>query len=238
MLEFFIESFQELIFPSYCLQCDQRLPCRELPLLCSDCLSDISYINSPGCTCCGIPFQAGHNHPCGLCLKKTYAFNLARAAVHYREPVTKLIISLKFNGTLTGLATLAHLASNAPGIKDLTEPDMILPVPLHIKRLRERKFNQALTIAHACFPNNKHKINGNILLRHRSTSPQTTLSGTERRRNLTGAFSLKNPEQVKNKTILLVDDVFTTGSTVHECAKVLRKAGAKRIEVFTLARAI
>jgi len=238
MFKLLFNSFQELVFPSFCLECEQRLPCRDLPLLCSDCLTNIKYINSPCCTCCGAPFQAGQDHLCSLCMKKIFAFDLARAAVYYHEPVTKLISSLKFNGTLTGLTTLAQLAQSAPKISDLSEPNIILPVPLHIKRLRERKFNQALVIAHACFPNNRHKIIGNFLLRHRATSPQTSLSGAERRKNLTGAFSLRNPEQVEDKTILLVDDVFTTGSTVGECAKVLRKAGAKRIEVFTLARAI
>jgi len=93
-------------------------------------------------------------------------------------------------------------------------------------------------IAQTCFPASKHKICGDNLLRHRATSPQTTLSGAKRRKNLTRAFSLKNQKVVKDKTILLIDDVFTTGSTVNECAKVLKKAGAKRIEVFTLARAL
>ena len=238
MLKLFIESFQELIFPSQCLECDRRLPCREAPLLCSDCLSDIAYIHTPKCTCCGIPFQAGQDHHCGLCLKKSVAFDLARSAVHYREPVTALISSLKFNGTLTGLSTLAQLARNAPGREDLSEPDMILPVPLHDKRLKQRKFNQALLLSRACFPEFNKRIIPDLLLRHRATSPQTKLNGTERRKNLSGAFSLKNPKEAKGKNILLVDDVFTTGSTVNECAKVLRKAGAERIEVFTVARAM
>ena len=238
MLKFFIDSCQELVFPSYCLECEQRLPCRELPLLCCDCLSNISYIHSPQCSCCGIPFKAGQDHLCGLCLKKNYAFDLARAAIHYQEPVASLISSFKFNGTLTGLTTLAYIAQNSPGAKDLSEPDVILPVPLHIQRLRERKFNQASLIAQTCFTNYMDRIKPNILIKRRATSPQTGLNGIERRKNLSGAFSLKNKEQVRDKSVLLVDDVFTTGQTVHECAKVLRKVGAKRIEVFTLARAI
>jgi len=238
VLKLFFDSFQELIFPSFCLECEQRLPCRDLPLLCSSCLLKIEYINSPRCRCCGAPFQTGLDHFCSLCLKKSFAFDLARAALYYKEPVTSLISSLKFNGTLTNLATLAHLVRNSSATAELSEPDIILPVPLHVHRLRERKFNQALVIAHACFLANNHKLNRDILIRHRATSPQTSLSGTERRKNLTGAFSLRDPEQIKNKTILLVDDVFTTGSTVNECAKILRKAGAKKIEVFTLARAI
>lgn len=238
MFELVLEPLQELIFPSYCLDCNRRLPCREVPLLCGDCLAAIAYINSPRCTCCGTPFLAGHDHLCGLCLKKTFAFDLARSALHYREPITSLISSLKFHGTLTGLATLAHLARSAPGKEDLSEPDIILPVPLHPQRLRERKFNQALTISRVCFPEFKKRIAADLLLRHLATPPQTSLNGTERRKNLSGAFSLKNQLQVRNKKVLLIDDVFTSGSTVEECARVLRKAGTKRIEVFTVARAI
>ncbi|MCL7486745.1 MAG: ComF family protein [Desulfobulbaceae bacterium] len=237
-IRFFFEPLQELIFPSSCLECEQRLPCRELPLLCNDCLADISFPCSPCCPCCGMPFSTGQDHFCGLCLKKSFAFDLARAALHYTKPVTSLIGSLKFNGTLTGLASLAYLARNAPGRKDLHEPDLVLPVPLHMQRLRQRKFNQALVIGKACFPDYRSSIRVDILIRHRATAPQTALNGTERRKNLSGAFSLTNPDLVKNKMILLVDDVFTTGSTVNECAKVLRRAGAKRIEVFTVARAI
>lgn len=238
MLSPFIESCQELVFPSCCLECGKRLPCRELPLICSDCLTSVQYTNSPQCTCCGIPFEAGQDHLCELCLKKNYAFDLARVAMHYQEPVTSLISSLKFNGSLSGLSTLAQLAISSTGIKELSVPDVIVPVPLHIRRLRERKFNQAVLISHSCFPNYKEQIKSNILVRHRATSPQTGLNGNERRKNLSGAFSLKDMKQIKGKSVLLVDDVFTTGQTAHECAKVLKKAGAKRIEVFTLARAV
>jgi len=158
--------------------------------------------------------------------------------VQYREPVTSLVSALKFHGNLTVLATLAYLACNSMGMADLSEPDIILPVPLHPKRLRERHFNQSALIARACFPGKRQKIAPDVLVRHRATPPQTGLRGSERRKNLSGAFSLNTPKQIQGKGILLIDDVFTTGSTVNECAKVLRRAGAKRIEVFTLARAI
>ncbi len=238
MLKLLIESCQELIFPSACLHCGNRLPCRELPLLCGDCLAEINHIFSPHCPVCGMPLPAGREHLCGPCLRSTYAFDKARAALYYREPVTSLISSLKFNGTLTGLATLAYLANNSPRTKDLSIPDLILPVPLYAQRLRERKFNQATLIARACFRSDREKIKPDILVRHRATPTQTGLTGAARRKNLSRAFSVRKPEQIKNKNILLVDDVFTTGSTVNECAKILRKAGAKRIEVFTVARAL
>lgn len=231
-------SCQELFFPSYCLECEQRLPCHESLLLCNNCLSKVAIINSPLCSCCGIPFQAGVDHLCGICLQNKYSFDLARAALYYREPVAQLISTFKFNGSLAGLSTLTNLVKISTASQMLTEPDIIIPVPLHKQRLRKRQFNQALLICQSCFPDIRKKIHSDILVRHRKTSPQTGLNGAERRKNLAGAFSIQNKTKIRDNNILLVDDVFTTGQTVHECAKVLRKAGAKRIEVFTLARAV
>ena len=137
---------------------------------------------------------------------------------------------------MTGLASLAALARASGGFRSLAIPDLILPVPLHPRRLRQRGFNQALLLARACFPEQQVLIDPFLLQRHRATVAQTGLSGTLRRKNLFGAFSLIQPDMVKNKKILLVDDVFTTGSTVQECSRILRRAGAGRIEIFTLAR--
>ena len=234
----FFDSLKELLFPAHCLECGCRLPCWDLPLFCPDCLAGLDFIGSPRCRACGLPFQCGQDHLCGKCLTKPYAFDLARAAFHYRMPVISCISSLKFNGALTGVSTLANLARSSSGYRDMQKPDLILPVPLHNKRLRTRGFNQAIILAKACFPELKTCISTSLLFRNRPTPPQTNLSGSQRRKNLSGAFSVRHPELLQGKHILLFDDVFTTGSTVHECAKVLRKTGVKRIEVFTLARAV
>ena len=114
----------------------------------------------------------------------------------------------------------------------------MLPVPLHPARLRERGFNQALLIARACFPQYRSRLEPALLRRQRHTRPQSQLSGHERRTNLGGAFTFVAPSRVRGRRVLLVDDVFTTGSTVQECSRVLRTAGAARIEVFTLARSL
>ena len=237
-MSLFFEACKELLFPAYCLECERRLPCWKLPLFCSDCLAELSFINSPLCPVCGLPFECGKDHLCGKCLTKPYAFGRARAALLYRKPIITTISALKFTGQLAGVSSMASLAKNSPGCQDLSKPDLILPVPLHIKRLKARGFNQATTLAKACFPEMNHLINTSLLVRCRATFPQTKLNGKERRKNLSGAFTINQSAAINNKSILLIDDVFTTGSTVDECAKVLRKAGAKRIEVFTLARAV
>jgi ComF family protein len=117
------------------------------------------------------------------------------------------------------------------------EPDMVLPVPLHISRLRSRGFNQSLVLARACFPQWQDRIRVRLLVRNRATTPQTDLSGRARRNNLKNAFQVADKAEVAGRNILLVDDVFTTGSTVNECARVLKAAGCKRVEILTICRA-
>ena len=154
----------------------------------------------------------------------------------YDPPIANAIQNCKYHGELAGLASFAALARNSSAIAELTECDYILPVPLHLKRLRQRGFNQALLLARALLPRQQQQINHDLLLRQRWTRPQAGMGGGERRVNLRGAFALARPELIKNRRILLVDDVLTTGSTVNECARVLERAGAAVIEVLTLAR--
>jgi ComF family protein len=228
-----LEAFAELLFPACCLGCGAQLGSSRPPLLCKNCRAEISTISSPFCPCCGVP---GAAHCCWNCRQHSFAFDRARSLVVYQEPMRSLIHQLKFNGSLTGLSTFAALAKEADAAALFHEPDLILPVPLHIRRLRWRGFNQSLLLAKACFPAWKKKIQPDLLQRHRATIPQTALDGVERRSNLAGAFSLREPKAVRGKCILLVDDVHTTGSTLHECAKMLREAEAMQIETFTAAR--
>jgi ComF family protein len=234
----FFEAIKDLLFPPHCLGCNRRLDFSRPPLFCSACNDDLAVIGSPRCRCCGIPFVSGADHLCGACLTGHYAFDLARSLLHYRPPASDLIRSLKFNGNLAGITSLNALIMRAHLLDAFVEPEIILPVPLHARRLRERGFNQALVIAKGCLPDWKNAIESGLLLRHHPTIPQSELNGKERRNNLKNVFSLADPSRVAGGKVLLVDDVFTTGSTVNECSRVLRKAGAERIEVFTLARSL
>ena len=116
--------------------------------------------------------------------------------------------------------------------------DVIVPVPLHSTRLREREYNQSLLLAHRMSTYLKIPLNYTVLRRIRETPPQTSLTKHERLKNLRRSFVVKTPQSLKGKSILLVDDVYTTGTTVNECAKVLDKAGAENVYVVTLARMI
>ncbi len=231
-------AFVDLLFPPICLCCDRQLDNSRPPLFCPLCLDEVACVTSPCCFCCGTPFPGGSDHFCGFCLQDHYHFDRARSVFYYKQPLSSLILSLKFDGQMVALPSLVSLVSSSRIIEEFTPPDLLLPVPLYITRLRQRGFNQALLLARNCFPQWKNRVEPNLLQRSRATISQSLLTGVERRKNLKKAFVVAHPEKISGKRVLLVDDVFTTGTTVDECARVLRLAGAARIEVFTLARAM
>jgi len=144
----------------------------------------------------------------------------------------------KYQGKPACLPSFTRFAKNLPQVAELGEverPDLIVPVPLHPSRLRERGFNQALLLARAFFPKDR-RVTADLLVRLRPTEPQTNFNGAARRTNLKNAFGIVKPHRLTGKKILLIDDVFTTGTTVNECAMVLKKAGAAEVMVLTLAR--
>ncbi|WP_417910757.1 ComF family protein [Candidatus Electronema sp. PJ] len=233
-----LEAVSALLFPARCLGCEKQLGLCRPPLLCKDCQAKLCVIVSPLCSCCGLPFASGADRLCLTCQQQPFAFNQARSLFVYQEPVSSLLLQLKFGNSLAGLSTLAALVEPADLATVFHAPDLLVPVPLHLSRLRWRGFNQSLLLAKTCFPVWQKKIQPDLLQRHRVTVPQTQLNGAERRCNLLGAFSLRDPQAVKGRRVLLVDDVFTTGSTLRECAEVLAAAGAAGIEAFTLARTV
>ena len=214
-----LASFLNLLFPARCLGCEQQGVSHHPPLFCPACRAKIIPF-TPSCARQGdFPFAAY-----SLCI--------------YQEPISSLLRRLKFNGDLSSLSSIAALTREAEVKRLPPKPDLLLPVPLHRSRLRWRGFNQAVLLAKACFPGWKDTIRVDLLQRHRATVPQLGLSGAERRSNLAGAFCVRKPEEISGSRILLVDDVFTTGSTLRECAEVLRQAGAVEIAAFTAARTI
>jgi ComF family protein len=181
------------------------------------------------------PVREGVDHLCGPCQTEPPPFDRARAAALYDEegPSGRAIKSLKYGRRLEMLPVMQHWLKRPLCLELVREADLLAPVPLHPSRLRRRGFNQSLLLAQA-FP--EAHLERELLIRVRPTPPQTGLNSKERRENVKGAFAVPRPELVKGKRILLIDDVFTTGATVRECAKVLRKAGANRVDILTVAR--
>ncbi len=231
-------SFLELLFPSRCLACGTAVAPGNLPLFCANCLARVELLTGPLCPGCGrqFPKAAGDSHFCGLCLSGHYHFNMARAVAIYAPPFNTVIHRFKYHGETWGLTSFKALLDALPEPPWLSAPDLILPVPLHPAKLRQRGYNQAVLLARAFFPQQRKLIRTDILLRIRPTAPQTSLSGRARRQNLKKAFAVKDPARVEGQRIVLVDDVFTTGTTVNECARILKKSGADEVSVLTLAR--
>jgi ComF family protein len=229
---------RHILFPDRCLSCNLGLKVRSVISFCQTCQKDIRMIQEPYCTACGMPFDksAGGSHLCSHCLKIGWHFSRARSVVNYQGVTAKAIQVFKYSGKMYGLGTFAALTRQHYLHQPLPEMDLILPVPLHPERLRQRGFNQALVLSRELFLESKKKIDPHILERNKKTKPQTGLKGSDRRRNVKNAFRVKNLMKIKNKKILLVDDVFTTGATVNECAWTLLKNGAAEVEVFTFAR--
>ena len=235
----FWRAFFDFFFPPKCPLCgeDRESPSDERP--CSTCLSQIKFFSSPRCPRCGIRFHspAESDHLCSECLTEERYFTKARAVCLYEGPMVEAISRFKYGGvTRLAIPLGSFLAEYRDPEFPFSHFDLVLPVPLHPKRLRQRGFNQSLLLAR--YFSRKHAIplNFTSLQRSRPTQPQTQLSGSERQTNVRGAFEVKRPEVVAEKRALIIDDVFTTGATVRECAKVLLSAGAKQVDVLTLAR--
>ncbi len=226
MLEWALNSIFDLLFPRYCFECQKTLTCSET-LFCESCRRRLPLL-SPGCPVCASP---GYPHRlCKRCLAGR-AFDQVVVPFRYEGPLAKAIKTFKYQGRLWLARELVRLWKRYLCLPD---HDLLLPVPLHRSRLLERGFNQSLLLARFMSP---QKTVPDLLQRIRPTHPQTTLSEKGRWENVRRAFSLKEPGVVRNRSILLVDDVMTTGATVEECARVLREAGATKIVVALLARA-
>jgi ComF family protein len=233
-------AFLDIIFPECCLGCGVLLAGRQYLAFCHTCVVDVQYLKPPLCLCCGKPFNkaAGENHYCGQCLARPFYFKQARAAVKYQEPIAKAVRQFKYGNKMSGVSTFANLMHKYSQFYQLLQMDTIIPVPLHKKRLQQRGFNQALVLARKFFPDKRRMIEPLAIERFVPTIPQTGLSRTARQQNVKNAFQVRQPEKIADKKILLIDDVFTTGATVNECARILLGNGAREVHVLTLARAI
>lgn len=241
MLKSFIYEALNLIFPRFCLVCKSKLKDKDshdLPM-CSTCIRKIEPNLPPYCMKCGrsLPGRYDANIICAPCNNSHYYFSSARSPYIYEGVMGECIQSLKYRAMLQIMGLFERLLLKSLANSSLcTAKDIITPVPLHKTRLRERGFNQAELLASLIKQINHIKIHTGLLKRIKPTRPQTKLTRPQRTDNIKGAFEVILPSAVKEKDILLIDDVFTTGSTANECARVLIEAGAKRVDVWTLAR--
>lgn len=227
----------DTVLPPSCLACD-RLVEKE-GQFCLECFRAANFISAPFCRCCGVPLPyaeaGGPSRKCSPCEAEAPAFTQARAALRYDETAKKLILPLKYADHTEAVKGLAELMRR-PGEPLLQAANVLVPVPLHVNRLRARRFNQAALLAIELSRLTGRPLGLNKLIRRRETMPLEGLDLAARRAELEGAIVIRPDADVRGKRVLLVDDVMTSGTTANECARVLLLAGARRVDVLTAAR--
>jgi ComF family protein len=188
---------------------------------------------------CGLPFPhpIGEDALCGNCARERPAWDQARAVLRYDKRSRGLVLGLK-HGDHTHVARAFGRWMQRAGSEVLTGADLLVPVPLHWTRLFRRRYNQAALLAHAIRAAGGPDVAADWLVRRRRTPVQGHLGPAARERNVRGAFALRPRRSIAGKRVVIVDDVMTTGATVEECARVLRRAGAASVGVLILARAL
>ena len=244
-LSIFVKTiFLGFIFPSDCLICKDPLNCSNSGLVCQSCLLNLPFIQGPICYKCGSPIQAAiGNIPaeklcCSDCQNKNSSFQ-ARSVFYYEGIIRQLIHHFKFHGKVTIGKTLAkQFIDYQKKEPDFFSTHCIIPVPLGIKKLRQREFNQSYILAKVIGKYLTIPVYPFILKKIKEITPQMKLSRKERIQNIRGAFTVCKKKLIEGKDILLIDDVYTTGATIAECSKLLFQNGAGRVHALTLARSI
>jgi len=237
----------DLLFPPCCLVCGE-VGGGARPSLCDACWGSIVRLAPPWCVVCGRPFsafdgpRAGIDRPdglvdvCGACRRRRPKFTYARSAALYEGAMREALHAFKFSGKTALAGPLGDLLVEACGAGLPLPPDLVVPVPLHRARERERGFNQAALLARRVARGLDVPFGGRVVRRVRPTRAQADLSGAERRKNVRGAFAARAGAAPCGRHVLLIDDVLTTGTTVSECARVLIDEGALTVGVLTVAR--
>jgi ComF family protein len=225
----------DILFPVACISCS-----KENEWICKDCLSQVFIQNEHVCGICE-KVNTPDGRTCQKCKKKSALSALVVATSYANSLVSHAVHLYKYRFIPYLHIQLGNIMTKALQKTDLPLADIIIPVPLHAKRLRWRGFNQSSLLAkHVSLnllPNTQIDFDENILIRKKYTPPQMKISDYQnRKQNMQGAFYVTNAEKIRNKTVLLIDDVATTGSTIFECAQVLKNSGAKEIYAAVIAR--
>ncbi|NOX97606.1 MAG: ComF family protein [Nitrospirae bacterium] len=230
----FSDGFLNLIFPLNCLICRRGLESDNKKYLCNNCWAKVRLLKEPLCSRCG---RLSALSICLSCKTERHYFQTARAVGLYEGVLRECIHLLKYGKKIYLAQFLGELlAESMRNDSNLRKADLLVPVPLDERRYRERDFNQAYLLAQVMNRYLKTPVSARNLSRTRIALPQARLNRKQRRENVRELFQVGNAKEYQGKNILIIDDVFTTGATVNECARVLRKAGAREINVLTVAR--
>ncbi len=225
-----------VVFPSRCPGCDRLLDHPLSGPLCDACTRALPRHQLPPCAC-GLPLPASLGGRCGRCRRGLTPYAAGASFGPFEGGLRTLVHELKYRGRRRVAARLAELLVDDPSVCGLLTPGAVLvPVPLHPQRRRERGFNQSELLALELGRRTGIAVAPTALVRRKDTPPQTGLSAAARRRNVAGAFAVRRRAAVAGRAVVLVDDVFTTGATATACARALSGAGAAAVRVLTVAR--
>ncbi|MCA1652677.1 MAG: ComF family protein [Sphingomicrobium sp.] len=223
----------DLVLPPRCPGCGEIVG--TLHSFCPPCWSALEFLGERGCLTCGIPLEATDSGTCAACLARPPRIARTRAAVAYGDISRKLAIRLKYGRKVAVAKAMARYMAPLVGT---TGDALLVPVPLHRRRLAVRGFNQSLLIAHEIGRSRDLNVIPRALRRKRATPPLKGMSFSQRRRTVAGAFVVHKGIDIAGRTVILVDDVLTTGSTANACARALQRAGVARVELICWARVV
>jgi len=236
-----LEAGLSFLYPPACQLCAQARSTPANGYVCEDCRAQVRFIERPFCERCGLPYEGEitTRFECGNCREADLHFRSARSAVVARDKVLEVIHRYKYHRALWFEPFLADLLLRRAAAELAQQKwDLIVPIPLHSSRYREREFNQAERLAVRLGEVAHIPVESRLLARVLPTRTQTQLSRDERLANVRNAFAFRKSGRLSGQSIVLVDDVFTTGATANACAKVLKSAGAGEVSVWTVARGI
>ena len=223
------------VFPAKCRRCDTPMGVGKVHYLCNACWDQIELLKPPWCQICGLPRWSA---VCADCREHPPLFRRLRAVAFYEPTLREAIHLMKYEKKqVISKHLIQLLQAHLPQDLASTDYDFLLPIPLHTNRLRQRGFNQAEQIAQGVAQVWGVPVQTDILLRTRDTVPLSSLeSREERTKNIAGAFEVRPQDSIQGRKILLIDDIFTTGTTINEALKVLRFANPDCVDVLTLTR--
>ena len=229
-LSYFVKQSSYRIFKQHCLLCAASNA--NAVGLCTACLNDLPWHPASSCPQCGL---ASSHQVCGSCLRSQPDFNATHAIYLYAYPLDAMMHGYKYGSQLNLSRTFGQLLLQKT---QSNKVDLIIPMPMHPTRLKQRGFNQALEIAKVLAKDNACKLDYKTVIRQTLTPPQASLPLKQRVKNIKGAFNIINAEHLMGKRIAIVDDVMTTGASLNELAKTLKQAGASHVECWVIARTL
>lgn len=235
-----LRSLEIIFFPSFCRLCSALLESSDERLVCNSCWESIHPARRAFCICCGRFFEGSLDpHFCESCLREKPSYSRHRSCGHYGGKLKEIILLCKFHNLPVLAEGLARFALDAMAQEDALwwGLDAVVPVPLHPKRERERGYNHAQIIAKVLAAEKNVQLFDRHLVKVKNVPPQMSLAMEDRLRSVKGAFAVSRQAEIRDKAVLLLDDVFTTGSTVEECSRLLIEAGVREVRCLTIAQA-